>query len=182
MADSPGAAPRVLTVTVSDQRKRVADEVGRRIDAELTAAGLTLVRHMVVADEPEHIVDLVRGTATGNQADAIVLVGGTGINPRDQTFEALHRLYEKRIDGFGEAFRRLAFDAMGPRAIYYRASAGVFDQVPIYSLPGSAQAALLGLRQLVIPTLAGAVDMATGRETLTSAAVPGDRGSARSLG
>ena len=139
--------------------------------------------HLVVADEPAHIVDLVRGVATGNQADAIVLAGGTGINPRDQTFEALDSLYEKRIDGFGEAFRRLAFDAMGPRAMYYRASAGVFDQVPVYSLPGNAQSVLLGVRQLIVPTLAIAVEMATGRETHTGGAtsIRPDSGSSRDV-
>ena len=159
---------RILTVTVSDTRKRFADEVGKRLDAELTGAGFTVVRHATVADEPDHIRELVRSTATGNAADAIVLSGGTGINPRDQTFEALHSLYDKPIEGFGEALRRLAFDAMGPRAIYFRASAGVFDQVPIFSIPGNAQAMLLALRQLILPTLASAVEMATGRETYTS--------------
>ncbi len=165
MADT---SPRVLTVTISDLRKRFADEVGKRLDTELTSAGFTVVRHATVADEPDHIRELARSVATGNGADAIVLSGGTGINPRDQTFEALEGLYDKRVPGFGEALRRLAFEAMGPRAIYFRASAGVFDQVPIYSLPGNAQAMLLALRQLVIPTLASAIEMATGRETHTT--------------
>jgi molybdenum cofactor biosynthesis protein B len=167
MAETTAGSVRVLTVTISDLRKRFADELGKRLGAELTGAGFTVVRHATVADEPGHISELVRSSATGNGADAIVLSGGTGINPRDQTFEALEGLYEKRIEGFGEAFRRLAYDAMGPRAIYFRASAGVFEQVPIYSLPGNAQAMLIGLRQLVIPTLVGAVDMAAGRETHT---------------
>jgi molybdenum cofactor biosynthesis protein B len=158
---------RVLTVTISDLRKRFADEAGKRLDAELTAAGLTVVRHAVLADEPTFIRELVRSVATGNEADAIVLTGGTGITPRDLTYEALEALYEKRIDGFGEAFRRLAFDAMGPRAMYFRASAGVVNQCPVFSLPGNAQAVLLAVRQLVAPTLANAVEMAMGRETHT---------------
>jgi len=163
---------RILTVTISDLRKRFADEAGKRLDADLAAAGLTVVRHVVVADEPGFIRDLVRSAATNNEADAIVLTGGTGITPRDQTFEALEALYEKRIDGFGEAFRRLAFDAMGPRAMYFRASAGVVDQCPVYSLPGNAQAVQLAVRHLVGPTLAVAVEMAMGRETHTLGNAP----------
>jgi molybdenum cofactor biosynthesis protein B len=167
MADAAGGTVRVLTVTISDLRKRHQDEAGKRLDAELTAAGFSIVRHAVIADEPSFIQDLVRSTATNNEADAIVLTGGTGINPRDQTYEALEAIYEKRIEGFGEAFRRLAFDAMGPRAMYFRASAGVFNQCPIFSVPGSAQSVVLCVRQLLVPTLTAAVEMAMGRETHT---------------
>ena len=175
---------RVLTVTISDLRKRFADEAGKRLDAELTAAGLTVVRHATVADEPGHIRDLVRTVASTNAADAIILTGGTGITPRDQTYEALATLFEKQIDGFGEAFRRLAFDAMGPRSMYFRASAGVIEQVPVFSLPGNAQAVLLGVQQLIIPTLRHAVALATGRDTHTvgpSSKKEGERPSTRDV-
>jgi molybdopterin adenylyltransferase len=167
MAEESRGTVRVLTVTISDLRKRFADEAGKRLDAELTSAGLKVVRHAIVADEPGFIRELVRSVATNNEADAIVLTGGTGINPRDQTYEALEALYEKRIDGFGEAFRRLAFEAMGPRAMFFRASAGTFNQCPIFSLPGNAQAVLIGVRQLLAPTIVHAVEMAMGRETHT---------------
>jgi molybdopterin adenylyltransferase len=158
---------RVLTVTISDQRKRFADEAGKRLDQELTAAGLTVVRHVVLADEPSFIRELVRSVATDNEADAIVLTGGTGITPRDHTYEALEAIFEKRIEGFGEAFRRLAFDEFGPRAMFFRATAGTFNQCPIFALPGNAQAVSLGVRQLIGPTLVHAVDMAMGRQTHT---------------
>lgn len=170
---------RVLTVTISDLRKRHADETGKRLDASLVAAGFTVVRHAVVADEPGFIRELCRSTATDNGADAIVLTGGTGITPRDQTFEALDSLFEKKISGFGEAFRRIAFEVMGPRAMYFRASAGIYNGCPIYSLPGNAQAVGIGLDQLIIPTLAHAVELAMGRETHTAggSSLRPDRGS-----
>jgi len=183
MAETTASDIRVLTVTVSDLRKRSADETGKRLDAELSAVGFRIVRHAVVADEPTFIRELVRSTATGNEADAIVLTGGTGINPRDHTYEALEDLYQKRIDGFGEAFRRLAFEAMGPRAMFFRASAGIVDSCPVFSLPGNVQAVLLGVRQLIAPTLLHAVDMAMGRETHTTGAGSGrgDRASSRDV-
>jgi len=125
---------------------------------------------MVLADEPKVVCNLVNCIATDDEADALVLSGGTGITPRDETFEALGRLYEKSIGGFGEAFRRIATDAMGPQAMFFRASAGVFNRCPIFSLPGNAEAALLGLRRLIVPTLGHAVEMAMGRETHTAGA------------
>ena len=96
-----------------------------------------------------------------------VLTGGTGITPRDHTYEALEAIFEKRIEGFGEAFRRIAFDVLGPRAMFFRATAGTFNQCPIFSLPGNAQAVTIGVRQLIGPTLVHAVEMAMGRETHT---------------
>jgi molybdenum cofactor biosynthesis protein B len=165
-------AIRIVTVTVSDSRKRVADEAGKAIDDELRGAGFKVVRHVILRDEPEFIREFVRRVSNENEAEAIVLSGGTGINPRDQTFEALESIFEKRIDGFGEAFRRLSFDQIGPHAILSRATAGVFNECVIFSLPGSKSGALLGVQQLIIPTLQHAVDLAVGRETHTAGGLP----------
>jgi molybdenum cofactor biosynthesis protein B len=163
---------RVITVTVSDKRKRVADEAGKAVDDELTSAGFRVVRHTVLKDEPDFIRSFVSNVANGNEAEAIVLTGGTGINPRDQTFEALEGIFEKRIDGFGEAFRRMSFDEIGPMAILSRATAGVVNQCVVYSLPGSTRGATLGVKRLIIPTLEHSVDLAIGRETHTTGFPP----------
>jgi molybdenum cofactor biosynthesis protein B len=168
MADEKKRAPlRILTVTVSDSRKRATDEAGRRLDDELRAAGFQVVRHVIVRDEPEFIRELVRAAANDNEAEAVVLTGGTGITPRDQTFEALESIFEKRIDGFGEVFRQLSFKQLGPHAILSRATAGVVNQCVVYSLPGSTGAVELGVKELVIPTIEHAVELATGRATHT---------------
>jgi len=168
MAAEASAQPiRILTVTVSDSRKRETDDSGRALDRELTQAGFTVTRHVIVKDEPEYIQDLVRLAATGNDADAIVLTGGTGITPRDNTFEALEAIFEKKIDGFGEAFRRISFDEIGPHAILSRATAGVFAGCVVFSLPGSTKGVLLGVKRLIVPVLRHAVDLANGRSTHT---------------
>ncbi len=169
MADElpPLTQIRVLTVTVSDTRKRETDDAGKALDRELVSAGFQVARHVIVKDEPDFIRDLVRLTATANEAEAIVLAGGTGITPRDNTFEALEGIFEKRIDGFGEAFRRISFDEIGPHSMLSRATAGVYNECVIFSLPGSTKAVMLGVRRLIIPVLRHAVDLATGRSTHT---------------
>jgi molybdenum cofactor biosynthesis protein B len=151
---------RVVTVTVSDTRTAADDASGRALAAELEA--FTLVRHEIVPDDPERITALVRRIASG-EADAVVLTGGTGIAPRDRTFEAVEALFDKRLDGFGEAFRRLSWDEIGPRAILSRATAGTVGACLVVSLPGSEKAARLGARELVAPVLAHAVDLLHGR-------------------
>lgn len=153
-------------MTVSDSRKRETDESGKALDGELAAAGFQVVRHIIVKDEPGFLRDLVRITSNENEADAIVLTGGTGITPRDSTYEALESVFDKRIVGFGEVFRRVSFDEIGPHAMLSRATAGVFNECVIFALPGSTKAVLLGVK-LIIPILRHAVDLACGRSTHT---------------
>jgi len=159
---SASAAPvRIVTVTVSDTRTAADDASGRALADEL--GSFTVVRHVIVPDEPERIVTVVREVMERDEADAIVLSGGTGIAPRDRTFEALEALFDKRLDGFGEAFRHLSWAEIGPRAILSRATAGTVGTRIVFSLPGSEKAARLGARELIAPILAHAVDLLHGR-------------------
>src|SRR6185312_2680586 len=154
---------RIFTVTISDTRTRDTDESGRVLGELLRESGLNVVRHAIIKDEPKFIQDLVRNLSDENTADAIILTGGTGISKRDNTHEALEEIFEKRIDGFGEAFRRLSWDEIGPRAILTRATAGVFNGAVIFSLPGSPNAVKLGVTKLILPILQHAIDLAQGR-------------------
>jgi molybdenum cofactor biosynthesis protein B len=152
---------RVITVTVSDTRTAADDLSGRALGDELAA--FTIVRHEIVADEPSLICALVREVVAKNEADAIVMSGGTGIAPRDRTYEALEGMFDKRLDGFGEAFRRLSWEEIGARAILSRATAGTVGTCIVFALPGSEKGARLGARALVAPVLSHAVDLVNGR-------------------
>ena len=162
-AEPPKRNVRIFTVTISDTRTRDTDESGRVLGELLRESGLNVVRHAIIKDEPKFIQDLVRNLSDENTADAIILTGGTGISKRDNTHEALEEIFEKRIDGFGEAFRRLSWDEIGPRAILSRATAGTVGTCLVFSLPGSEKAVRLGARALVAPVLAHAVDLVNGR-------------------
>ncbi len=152
--------PRILTVTVSDTRTAENDRSGVALIEELAA--FTHVRHAIVPDEPDRIRGVVREMMENDEADAMILSGGTGIAPRDCTFEALEALFDKRLDGFGEAFRRLSWAEIGPRAMLSRATAGTIGTRLVFSLPGSEAAARLGARELVAPILAHAVEVLHG--------------------
>ncbi|MDB4946275.1 MAG: Molybdenum cofactor biosynthesis protein MoaB [Labilithrix sp.] len=159
--------PRVLTVTISDTRTADDDTSGRALAEELAACDL--VRHVLVADDPEAILGLVRDVMRNDEADVVVMTGGTGIAPRDVTYEALEKLFDKRLDGFGEAFRRLSWDQIGPRSILSRATAGTIGTRLVFSLPGSEKAVRLGARELIAPILEHAVDLLHGRTGHTHA-------------
>ena len=162
-AERPGERmrPRVVTVTVSDTRSLAEDGSGRALAEELAA--FDRVRHEIVPDEPERIRALVEGLARGGGVDAVVLTGGTGIAPGEGTLEGVTPLLYIRVDGFGEAFGRLSWDEIGPRAILSRAVAGTVGRCLVFALPGSEKAARLGARALVAPVLGHAVDLLAGR-------------------
>ena len=75
-------------------------------------------------DEPAQVAAQVRAQLADARTQVIITTGGTGITSRDGTYEAIDGLLEKRLDGFGELFRMLSFQEIGPSAMMSRATAG----------------------------------------------------------
>lgn len=153
---------RLLTVTVSDTRSKATDESGPLLRELLSRPGLTLVEHRIVQDEPSALQALVAEVAEQDLADAIITTGGTGLAPRDQTIEALEPLLDKRLAGFGEAFRRLSWDQVGARSVLSRAFAGVARGRLLVALPGSPKAVRLAIEEVLLPILDHAVALIRG--------------------
>lgn len=153
------ATVRVATVTISDTRTPATDASGDRLRELLASAGFALSSHRIVLDEPDAIRAAVM-EATGEGADAVITTGGTGVAPRDVTVEVLTHLFDKTLDGFGEAFRRLSWDAVGPRAVLSRAVAGIVGGRFVAALPGSPKAVELAVNDVLIPILEHAVRLA----------------------
>ena len=155
-------ATRVAALTVSDTRTAADDEGGRTLVARLEAAGFRVTFREIVRDEPDAIHALVSRVCDEDLADAIVTTGGTGIAPRDRTYEAVEGLLDKTLEGFGEAFRRLSWDEVGPRAVLSRALAGTHRGRVIAALPGSPKAVVLAVDRVLAPILEHAVALASG--------------------
>jgi molybdopterin adenylyltransferase len=151
--------PRIITITVSDTRTEANDFSGRALAEELAA--FERIRHEIVRDDEPCIAVAVADAAA--DADAVIVTGGTGISPRDVTYEAVVRLFDKELPGFGEAFRSLSWKEVGPRAMLSRVAAGTIGTSLVFLLPGSEKAARFGARQLILPMLEHAVDLLTGR-------------------
>ena len=152
---------RCFIVTVSDTRTEATDTSGRAIADLLTAAGHVAAGRVIVKDD----VDLVRGMLERQLAsadvEAIIATGGTGITSRDSTYEVVSALLQKRLDGFGELFRMLSFEQIGPAAMMSRACAGIVAGRIVVSLPGSEAAVRLAMERLLIPELGHLVQQAT---------------------
>ncbi len=152
-----GQAVRVLVVTCSDTRTEATDESGQLAEQLLASAGHVTVGRRVVPAEAERIAAQQQVDAPARGAQAVIVNGGTGISRRDRTFDALEGLLEKRIDGFGELFRMLSWEQVGPAAMLSRASAGLWAGRVIFSVPGSPQAVRLAMERLILPELSHAV-------------------------
>ena len=152
---------RCFIVTISDTRTEATDASGRAIADLLTAAGHEVAGRAIVKDD----ADLVRGTLERQLAhadvQAIITTGGTGITSRDSTYEVVAGLLQKRLDGFGELFRMLSFEQIGPAAMMSRACAGIVAGHIVVSLPGSEAAVRLAMERLLIPELGHLVQQAT---------------------
>jgi molybdenum cofactor biosynthesis protein B len=161
--EQPAKAVRVLTATVSGPRSRLLEEIATVLREEVTAAGFTLVRHVVVKGEAQFVQQLVSNVSTDNEADAVIIVGGAGFGPRDHLVEALESTFERRIEGFGEAYRRLLRADLGVHALLSRATAGTFNQCLVFALSGRAGDVRLAMQTLIAPVLPEAVELALGR-------------------
>ncbi|MBI5136483.1 MAG: MogA/MoaB family molybdenum cofactor biosynthesis protein [Nitrospirae bacterium] len=144
---------RARVLTCSDSRTPETDHSGRLIRERLEKDGHTVLGHAIVPDEPEQIRERLATWMADGETQVIIINGGTGISPRDSTYEVVDRLLGKRIDGFGELFRHLSFQEIGSAAMMSRAVAGLCGQCILISVPGSENAVRLAMEQLILPEL-----------------------------
>jgi molybdenum cofactor biosynthesis protein B len=149
-------APAVVgcyVLTVSDTRTPDSDTSGRAIRSLLEDAGHVVSGYDIERDDPDRIMTRLRERLADPATHVIISTGGTGISPRDGTFEAVTGLFEKRLDGFGELFRMISFEEIGAAAMLSRATAGTVGRKAIFALPGSEKGVRLAMTRLVLPEL-----------------------------
>jgi molybdenum cofactor biosynthesis protein B len=151
-AQAPSAVGCYI-LTVSDTRTPETDSSGGAIRTLLEGAGHRVSGYDIERDDPDRIVARIRERLADPATHVIISTGGTGISPRDRTFEAVTGLFEKRLDGFGELFRMISFNEIGAAAMLSRATAGTVGRKAIFALPGSEKAVRLAMTRLVIPEL-----------------------------
>ena len=152
---------RCAVITVSDTRTEATDRGGPLVAELLTGAGHSVVLRDIVPDEPASLAPLLERLAEGDDAQAIMLTGGTGISGRDRTYETVTRLFTKSLPGYGELFRLLSYQEIGAAAMLSRATGGVIEQTVVLTMPGSPAAVKLAMEKLILPELGHLVREAT---------------------
>ncbi len=143
----------VALVTVSDSRTPDTDENGQYLIEQFTLRGHVVAGYKVVPDEPDQVESVLDEMVALPGVQLVLFNGGTGISPRDTTYDVIARKLEKVLPGFGEIFRMLSYQQVGAAAMLSRATAGVYRGKLIFSTPGSPKAVRLALESLILPEL-----------------------------
>jgi molybdopterin adenylyltransferase len=144
---------RIAVLTVSDSRDISTDTSGALLEERIKTAGHKLAARAVVKDDVPAITDKLNSWIDEGLADAIITTGGTGLTGRDVTPEALGRLKDKDIPGFGELFRWISYQSIGTSTVQSRAMAVLARGVYIFALPGSNGAVKDGWDGILIEQL-----------------------------
>ncbi len=124
----------------------------------LQDAGHSIQSYQILKDEPDDIRQAIASLQTQREIDLILLNGGTGISPRDTTYDAIEPLLDKTLPGFGELFRMLSYADIGSRAMASRAIAGTLGDQLLFSIPGSSNAVTLAMEKLILPEISHLVN------------------------
>ncbi|MGB3300080.1 MAG: MogA/MoaB family molybdenum cofactor biosynthesis protein [Phormidesmis sp.] len=163
-SDGGPVSVQCAVLTISDTRVPDTDKSGQLMKDYLMAAGHSVDHYQIVKDEPECVAAVVKRLAERSDIQAVLLNGGTGIAPRDTTYDAIAPLLTKALPGFGEIFRQLSYAEIGSRAMASRAIAGIHTSIHpkpknshkstlIFSVPGSSKAVKLAMEALIMPEL-----------------------------
>ena len=144
---------RIALVTVSDTRTRADDTSGDILAGRIEEAGHELAKREIIRDDADALVELLQGWIDDDTVDCVISTGGTGLTGRDVTPEALDRVKDKDIPGFGELFRWISFETIGTSTIQSRACAVLAKGTYIFALPGSNGAVKDGWDRILVSQL-----------------------------
>ncbi|MHB1697073.1 MAG: MogA/MoaB family molybdenum cofactor biosynthesis protein [bacterium] len=144
----------VYVITLSDTRNENGDESGKYIKERLLSVSHQVSGYIIIKDDKDLLENIIVKVCMPDseeyEADALIINGGTGVSFKDITYETLKDLYDKELFGFGELFRNLSYNEIGPSAIMSRASAGLYNGKIIFSIPGSLNAVKLAMDKIIL--------------------------------
>ena len=122
---------------ISDSRNERSDRSGKVLEKRIEESGHKLVEKIFIEDEEKLILKFLKKSIKKKNVNVILLTGGTGLTGRDSTPEAVKKILDKEIPGFGEIFRYISFKKIGTSSLQSRAIAGLAKDKFIFALPGS---------------------------------------------
>ena len=143
----------IAVLTVSDTRSEDDDKSGNTLIERLGKAGHTLAARAIVRDETDLIAAQLQAWIDDPEIDVVLSTGGTGMTGRDVTPEAVMRVAEKEIPGFGELFRWISFRKIKTSTVQSRAMGAVAKGTYIFALPGSPGACRDGWDEILVHQL-----------------------------
>lgn len=149
----------VSVIIVSSSRFKEIQEGGENTDKTIPLINkilenypnVRLISSEIVADDSEQLSKALDTRLKVDDLHFILFSGGTGLSPKDVTYETITPRLEKELMGFGELFRTLSYEEIGSSAMLSRATGGKIGNKGIFLLPGSPKAVELALKKLLLP-------------------------------
>ena len=130
----------IALLTVTDTRNIDTDKSGAILVKKIKEQNHKLIDRKIVKDEKDQIKKILLQWIKKDNLAVIITTGGTGLTGRDSTPDAILKIADKKIDGFGELFRQLSYQKIGTSAIQSRAIGALINNTYVFCLPGSTGA------------------------------------------
>ena len=140
-----------VVLSVSDTHTEDDDVSGHLARQLLKDHGHTVIHYDLVATSVADVRDKLTPYLAEVPVEAVVTVGGTGVSSRDLTVNALEAMGGRPLEGFGQLYRGLSYNEVGPLAMLSRAALFLVRQKPVFALPGSERAVRTALEKLILP-------------------------------
>jgi len=144
---------QLATLTVSDSRDASNDTSGDYLREAAAEAGHSVIDHAIVPDNLYRIRAIVSRWIASEDVQVVIVNGGTGLNLKNSTPEALLPLFDREIEGFGELFRMISYEDIGGSTLQSRAVAGLANQTLIFAVPGSTSACTSAWERIIAEQL-----------------------------
>ncbi|HEV2317768.1 MAG TPA: molybdopterin-binding protein [Thermoplasmata archaeon] len=148
-----GRALGCAVLSVSDTHSIEDDPSGQLAVNLLTNGGHKVLHYGLVANSVADVRDWLDPHLAEIPVEIAVTIGGTGVSSRDLTVTALEVMGGKAHDGFGQIYRSVSFQEIGPLAWLSRAGMYLVKGKPVFALPGSERAVRTALEKLILPAV-----------------------------
>jgi molybdopterin adenylyltransferase len=146
MAEQKRAA--VLKVIDSIHPDEHPDTTVALVSEMLEQADLDVIAQENIDDTEPALEAALRRFAALGEANLIITIGGTGIDPNDIAPEATMAVCQRLLPGIPEAMRHQSLKVT-KRALLNRGQAGICGSTLIINLPGSPRAAMENLNVVI---------------------------------
>ena len=141
----------VAVVTISSESTIEEDEAGAAIVTSFEEADHEVITRELIERTHDNVQAKVSRLVDRDDTDLIVTTGGTGVEPRDATLEAVRPIVQKELPAFLDLFHELSYAEIGTEMVSSRALGGIVDGVPVFCLPNDETATRLACDAIIVP-------------------------------